>query len=798
MTADAWWNGHLSGQGTGSSPVAGPSSAWSVAIDFGTTATAAAIVRGDDVELVRFSSSTRMPSGVFVDPTDGLLCASTALNRGGADPGRYVRTPKRHVGRDETVVVGGSSVPVVTLVSRVLAAAVAGATDQAGGGAPDRVVLTHPARWGADARAVLVDAASEAGVDRSRVALVPEPVAAGHDASSLVAGSAVAVYDLGGGTFDAVVMVREDRGSWMIAGPPGGIDPLGGESIDALLHRDLVARVRELDGTAARVIDSPASAAERGFRRTWWRDLRAIKEELSDATSGVIAVPGTEHSILVSRSELEDLVAPSVASSVEELERTIRSSSVTVDQLSEVLLCGDASRMPIVARLVSEAFPDVTIRAASDPKGVVALGAVSAVAAGSTARTAQIPVDAAVSVAPTTGIEPHVRQSEDRPAPRIPTGAQPSTSTPKVDPVGPPPQGPPRQGPPPGSAPQGPPSERWVPPVVQKGASQTRTRRTGVVVASVVGVLALLAVGVVAAVAIAASSGGGNDDPPGGDGGGESASAIETQYAHFTSSGCDMDSSGLTSTCTDYGPSDIFGVTATFTDHEGSATSMDEEITAERGRLESDGTLLWDADYHDGTDPGGSAMGAVVGGYEEGSSGTEYSMLVTDDLSGTSMLLTGDNADYVERVATDQIESTLVPTAEETFGSISDLTRYVGCWPNLDMFLVDTRTPVSYDCWTTTMGATAPEIQARFLMYSTDTTAEAELEAIKADYTVSDQGEWTQEDVTMGNFVSIDYPVSADGYSASKLWTYSSEPQLLAELVGTDHRSLDYFWSNSA
>src|SRR5690606_22108806 len=143
--------------------------------------------------------------------------------------------------------------------------------------------------------------------------------------------------------------------------------------------------VAGLDPAGAAALDAPGSAAERGLARTWWRDLRALKEDLSESASCRIAVPGTDHSVLVGRDELEALVRGLVSESVDELERTLAAAGGSAP--SAVLLCGDASRMPIVDRLVRRRFAGVPVRSAEDPKGVVALGAVAAASADRRARS---------------------------------------------------------------------------------------------------------------------------------------------------------------------------------------------------------------------------------------------------------------------------------------------------------------------------------------------------------------------------------------------------------------------------
>jgi hypothetical protein len=347
---------------------------WTLSIDFGTTATVAAVVREDGrAELVDFGPTTRMPSGVFDHPTDGLVAGQRAANQAGADPARYVRTPKSHVGGGAPVRVAGQDLEVADLVAAVLKEAARVATQRAGGEPATRIILTYPARWATPATDQLREAAARAGLQGAE--LVPEPVAAGTAGATTTAeGARVAVYDLGGGTFDAAVLERAE-GGWQLAGKPGGLPAVGGERFDALLHDALIALLRADDPEAAEALANPQTARHRGYARTWWRDLRALKEHLSGDSFGDIAVPGTDRTMRFTRDELEELVGPDLDRTVTELRTTLADAGP--GEVREIVMSGDASQMPAVSDRLGVAF-DLPIRMASDPKAVVARGAVAA------------------------------------------------------------------------------------------------------------------------------------------------------------------------------------------------------------------------------------------------------------------------------------------------------------------------------------------------------------------------------------------------------------------------------------
>ena len=448
---------------------------WSLAIDFGTTASVAAVDDGTHVRLASFGASTRLPSGVFVEDDGTLVAGTVAANRGGAAPARYVRTPKRHVGRDREVVVGGRTIDVAELVAAVLRDILTRVVPQMGGVAPARVVMTHPARWGSAGKHVLAEAATRAGL--GIVDLVPEPVAAGHGLAPAPGEGTIAVYDLGGGTLDTAVL-RAAGGRWTIAGPPGGLDPLGGETFDAHVHHHLIEHAGRLDPAAAARVASPSGSAERGYARTWWRDLRSLKEDLSETVSGHIAVPGTDHTVMLTRDELEQLVADAVSRSVAELSHTIWAAEVVDGGLGRIVLSGDAARMPLVDRLVRERFPDVEVRSADDPKGVVAMGALAM-------------GRAEVSL-------PEVSLPEPGPPPSTPASDGPPSPPPDTErPVLPDPPPPPPPDPPGGSG------ERLRPGPVPR----PRRRAVAIVTAAVVVIVAVVG-------AVAAAGSGGGDPPP--------------------------------------------------------------------------------------------------------------------------------------------------------------------------------------------------------------------------------------------------------------------------------------------
>ena len=351
---------------------------WRLAVDFGTTATCVA-TRTDDgpeatapAQLVSHGmTGTRYPSAVYATD-ERLVSGPLATNQAAGDPARFEPTPKRAVSRgDRVLALAGGPVRVVDAVAAVIRDATAPAV-AAAGRLPTRVTLTHPAAWRSAQLPTLRAAAEAAGLGGD-VDLVAEPVAAAWAVvpdERRQAGSRYALFDWGGGTFDAAV-VTWTGGRFELAGPPRGVDPLGGEDVDEALWRFVLERARAEDQER---LERPASNRDRRDARELRRNVRIAKETLSELV--VTGIPVGDDTVTVTRAELDALAGPLVAECLDALTGCLGAAGVRADQLAGVWLVGDASRMPLVHRQVWEELR-VEPHLPPDAKGVVALGAAS-------------------------------------------------------------------------------------------------------------------------------------------------------------------------------------------------------------------------------------------------------------------------------------------------------------------------------------------------------------------------------------------------------------------------------------
>ncbi|MCY7341972.1 MAG: Hsp70 family protein, partial [Pseudonocardia sp.] len=339
-------------------------------IDLGTTWSAAAVCRDGEPrpEVVRLGETTAsVASMVFLAQDGSMLCGEAAHRRAVTDSRLVVREFKRRIGDDTPLVVDGNTVAAETVAARFVAWILAVVGDREGGPA-ERVTLTHPAEWGSHKRDALDAALAVHGVTGVAFLSEPEAAAIGYASEGRV-GSAVAVYDLGGGTFDAAVVRRVDGGGFEILGRPVGIEHLGGVDFDEAVFD----HVRDAVGEAWLTLDPfdpDVQTAVAGLRR----ECTAAKEALSADTEVMVPVmlPGHHSQVRLGRAEFEERIRPAIVETVEALRRAIASAGSP--DLDAVLMVGGSSRIPLVAQLVSAELGR-PIAVDVDPKSVIATGA---------------------------------------------------------------------------------------------------------------------------------------------------------------------------------------------------------------------------------------------------------------------------------------------------------------------------------------------------------------------------------------------------------------------------------------
>ena len=346
--------------------------AYHLAIDLGTTYTAAAVRHNGRSEIVTLGNRAAViPSVIYLREDETILAGDAANRRALTEPGRVARQFKRRIGDPTPFILGGSPYSAEALSARLMTWVIDRVTGLEGGPA-DSVVVTHPANWGEYKKDLLRQAVRLSGL--SEAGYITEPEAAAIYYSSLERveqGMVVAVYDLGGGTFDAVLLRKTDDVGYEILGEPEGIERLGGIDFDEAVFQHVAT---SLDGAIDELDpEDPATLAAVGRLR---EECVAAKEALSGDTDASIPVllPNISTEVRITRPEFEAMIRPPLADTLSAMGRAIDSASMQPGEVDKILLVGGSSRIPLVGQLVAAEF-DRPIAVDAQPKHAIVLGA---------------------------------------------------------------------------------------------------------------------------------------------------------------------------------------------------------------------------------------------------------------------------------------------------------------------------------------------------------------------------------------------------------------------------------------
>jgi len=239
------------------------------------------------------------------------------------------------------------------------------------GGNVQQAVITVPAYFNDSQRQATKDAGKISGLDVLRI--INEPTAAalafGMEAAD---GQTIAVYDLGGGTFD--VSILEISGGVFEVKATNGDTSLGGDDLDHTIQQFLVKEFKKSQG-----IDlSKDKLAVQRLREA----AEVAKIELSSKVQTDINLPfitadatGPKHlNIPLSRSKLEQLIGPMIEKTIEPCEKCNKDAGLKPSEIDTVLLVGGSTRIPMVSDIVKKVYGKDPSKAVN-PDEAVAMGA---------------------------------------------------------------------------------------------------------------------------------------------------------------------------------------------------------------------------------------------------------------------------------------------------------------------------------------------------------------------------------------------------------------------------------------
>ncbi|MBN3096720.1 Fe-S protein assembly chaperone HscA [Pectobacterium brasiliense] len=349
-----------------------------VGIDLGTTHSLVATVRSGEAQTLADSDGRDLLPSVVHYRHDGHSVGWDARDNAAHDLENTVSSVKRLMGRSLDDIqqryphlpyhfhASDNGLPLIQTsagnlnpvqVSADILSALAARAEAALGGVPDGVVITVPAYFDDAQRQGTKDAARLAGLHVLRLLNEPTAAAIAYGLDSGKEG-VIAIYDLGGGTFD-ISILRLSRGVFEVLAT-GGDSALGGDDFDHLLAEWL----REQAG----IHDRGDRQLDHAFRHA------AVKAKvaLSSAESIRVDVAGWQGEI--TREQFDSLIASLVKRTLLSCRRTLKDAGLTPEDVLEVVMVGGSTRVPLVREQVGTFFGRTPLTSI-DPDKVVAIGA---------------------------------------------------------------------------------------------------------------------------------------------------------------------------------------------------------------------------------------------------------------------------------------------------------------------------------------------------------------------------------------------------------------------------------------
>jgi molecular chaperone DnaK len=371
-----------------------------IGIDLGTTNSCVAVIEGDKTKVIENSEGDRTTPSVIAYTGDGeVLVGQSAKRQAVTNPQNTLFAIKRLIGRrfsddvvkrdqdivpykivaadngDAWVEVNGNKMAPPEIAAKVLQKMKKTAEDYLGEKVTE-AVITVPAYFNDSQRQATKDAGRIAGLDVKRIINEPTAAALAYGMDKSHGDKKLAVYDLGGGTFDvSIIEIAEVDGEHQFEVlSTNGDTFLGGEDFDMRIIDYLVAEFKK-DQTVDLKNDPLAlqrlkEAAEKA------------KIELSSSQQTDINLPyitadasGPKHmNIKLTRAKLESLVDDLVQSTLEPCKIALKDAGVSASDIDDVILVGGQTRMPKVQELVSDFFGKAP-RKDVNPDEAVAMGA---------------------------------------------------------------------------------------------------------------------------------------------------------------------------------------------------------------------------------------------------------------------------------------------------------------------------------------------------------------------------------------------------------------------------------------
>jgi len=364
-----------------------------IGIDLGTTNSAVAIMEGSEPRIIPNEEGNRTtPSVVAFSKTDERLVGTAARRQAVTNPENTIYSAKRFIGSSyEEVKNNLDKIPydIVSLkgacgiqvkdkkysipeISALVLAKLKRDAEQYLGETVTDAVVTVPAYFNDAQRQATKDAGKIAGLNVKRIINEPTAAAMAYGLNKKDGDLKVAVFDLGGGTFDISVLDISDSVVEVLS--TNGNTHLGGDNVDEILIDFLISEFKKDSGVDVSgdtmVLQRLRDGAEKA------------KIELSSTQQTDINLPfltadaqGPKHlNITLSRSKFDQLIEEFVQKTLQPVKNALKDASLSINDIDEILLVGGSTRIPAVQAAVEKFFGKNT-NSSVNPDEVVALGA---------------------------------------------------------------------------------------------------------------------------------------------------------------------------------------------------------------------------------------------------------------------------------------------------------------------------------------------------------------------------------------------------------------------------------------
>ena len=364
-----------------------------IGIDLGTTYSCVAVIEGNEPVIIPNGEGGRTtPSVVAVAKNNERLVGQLAKRQAITNPENTVYSIKRFMGRrfseaeaeikrvSYTVTNGRNDEILIQLkdrsyqapeISALILRAIKQYADEYLGESVTQAVITVPAYFNDAQRQATKDAGKIAGLEVLRIVNEPTAAALAYGLEKQKVGK-IAVYDLGGGTFDISILELSD-GVYQVKSTSGDT-MLGGDDFDRAIQDYVIAEFKKSSGVD---LSNDRMAVQR-IREA----AEKAKCELSQAHETNINLPfihadenGPKHlDMVLTRATMEMLIQPLVHRTLQPCKQALQDANLSIDDIDEVILVGGSTRMPLVRKLVKDFFKKEPHKGVN-PDEVVAMGA---------------------------------------------------------------------------------------------------------------------------------------------------------------------------------------------------------------------------------------------------------------------------------------------------------------------------------------------------------------------------------------------------------------------------------------